>query len=82
MLLVIPHIYCLVPSYLVLILYKLDNDSILRVPMVTDSIQKNDQNSKGLNQIIENFIIDNTPYPFPIGAYPYSSISISTSISL
>lgn len=37
---------------------------------------------KGLNQIHETFIVDNTPYPFPEGAEPYSNIWLSSSTNL
>lgn len=47
-----------------------------------DQIQREDQLIRGFNQIHENFIVDNSPYPFPNGAYPYSSLLLSSSTSL
>ena len=71
-----------VPLSSVLLGLILDNDTELRVYDVTDSIQKEDQLIRGLNQIHEHFIVDNTQYPFPNGAFPYSDIWVSSSTSL
>lgn len=47
-----------------------------------DIIDKEDQLIRGLTEIHEHFIVDNTPYPFPMGAYPYSNLWVTSSTNL
>ena len=35
-----------------------------------------------MSEVHNHFIVDNTPYPFPNGAYPYSDLLITSSVSL
>lgn len=37
---------------------------------------------RGLSQMHEYYIVDNTPYPYPIGSYPFESLSLTMAASL
>lgn len=47
-----------------------------------EEVQNSKSFMKGGTDMHEIFVIDNTPYPFPEGAEPYSDISLSASTSL
>jgi hypothetical protein len=54
-----------------------NNNSRIRVSDVGKLDQVQDIPISIINDMHYNFLVDNTPFPYPEGAYPYSSLSIS-----
>lgn len=62
---------------------RVDNDTLLRTPYVRELMVSGDARYfRGLNQLHEYYVVDNTPYPYPIGAYPYQNLSVTMAVSL